>query len=160
MKKKKEKPKLSREERRWNRLEKGRRWLLENNNLNKPHLVSRYRKHMRLDLPTAMKDLEELGARYNGGDEKVFRMHQESLQYDVRMEPYSAIVETSSDEFSYIDDYISGGAPIGVTWQAVGIDPDLPYEEKVKLYAAQLDEMYTGISDDFQDDFTSDELPF
>ena len=32
----------------------------------------------------------------------------------------------------------SGGAPYGVMWEEVGIDPGLPFEEKVKLYHMQM----------------------
>lgn len=41
------------------------------------------------------------------------------------------------DTFSFIAGYTAGGAPYGVTWEEVGIDPDLPFEEKVRLYGGQ-----------------------
>ena len=34
--------------------------------------------------------------------------------------------------------YTDGGAPFGVMWEEVGIDPGLPFEEKVKLYHMQM----------------------
>jgi hypothetical protein len=146
-KKKKDTSELSREKRRYIRLEKGRNWLLRDNNLNKPHLVSRYRKFMRLDLTTAMRDLEELGARYNGGDEQSFHFHQESLQHDLAMAPYAIYMENSNDDFSCIAGYTSGGVPFGVTWEEAGIDPDLPYDEKVRLYAEQMEQPYADTDD-------------
>lgn len=33
---------------------------------------------------------------------------------------------------------IDGGAPFGVMWEEVGFDPELPFEEKVKLYHMQM----------------------
>ena len=36
------------------------------------------------------------------------------------------------------DRYTDGGAPFGVMWEEVGIDPGLPFEEKVKLYHMQM----------------------
>ena len=35
-------------------------------------------------------------------------------------------------------DIQDGGAPYGVMWEEVGIDPGLPFEEKVKLYHMQM----------------------
>ena len=34
--------------------------------------------------------------------------------------------------------YTPGGAPYGVRWEDVGIDHELPFEEKVRLYMDQL----------------------
>ena len=42
------------------------------------------------------------------------------------------------DTFSFIVGYTAGGAPYGVTWEEIGIDPDLPFEEKVRLYEEQI----------------------
>lgn len=38
------------------------------------------------------------------------------------------------DDFSFIAGYTAGGAPYGVTWEEIGIDRSLPFEEKVRLY--------------------------
>ena len=35
---------------------------------------------------------------------------------------------------AYIAGYTSGGAAYGLQWENVGIDPDLPFDEKVRLY--------------------------
>ena len=57
--------------------------------------------------------------------------------------------------FSFIAGYTPGGAPYGVTWEQVGIDSELPFEEKVRLYRKQMDaEAEELIVDD------SDKLPF
>lgn len=34
--------------------------------------------------------------------------------------------------FAYIAGYTSGGAPYGVTWEEMGIDPDLPRKERIR----------------------------
>lgn len=47
---------------------------------------------------------------------------------------YDAMTEDMDDTFSYIAGYTSGGAPYGVTWEEEGIDLDLPFDEKVRLY--------------------------
>ena len=57
--------------------------------------------------------------------------------------------------FSFIAGYTPGGAPYGVTWEQVGIDSELPFEEKVRLYRKQMD---TSADELTVDD--SDELPF
>ncbi|MBR1629917.1 MAG: hypothetical protein IJ679_11745 [Lachnospiraceae bacterium] len=38
------------------------------------------------------------------------------------------------DHFSFIAGYTAGGAPFGTTWEEIGIDQSLSFEEKVKLY--------------------------
>ena len=51
--------------------------------------------------------------------------------------------------------YTPGGAPYGVTWEEVGIDSNLPFEEKVSLYMKQADVHVEELTVD-----VSDELPF
>ena len=46
--------------------------------------------------------------------------------------------EDCDDRFAFIAGYTDGGAPYGVMWEEVGIDPGLPFEEKVKLYRMQM----------------------
>ena len=41
------------------------------------------------------------------------------------------------DTYCYIAGYTSGGAPYGVMWEQVGIDPVLPFDEKVRLYESE-----------------------
>lgn len=41
------------------------------------------------------------------------------------------------DRFAYIVGYTSGGAAYGLQWEDVGIDPDLPFDEKVRLYQSE-----------------------
>ena len=70
---------------------------------------------------------------------------------DIRMEMYSDMDGT----FAFIAGYTPGGAPYGVTWEQVGIDSELPFEEKVQLFRKQMDVS----ADEFTVD-DSDELPF
>ena len=68
------------------------------------------------------------------------------------------ISELNSDmdgTFAYIAGYTPGGAPYGVTWEEVGIDSDLPFDEKVQLYMKQMD----GSAEVLEID-DDDELPF
>ena len=70
---------------------------------------------------------------------------------DIRMEMYSDMDGT----FAFIAGYTPGGAPYGVTWEQVGIDSELPFEEKVQLYRKQMDVSADELTVD-----DSDELPF
>lgn len=58
--------------------------------------------------------------------------------------------------FAYIAGYTPGGAPYGVTWEEMGIDPDLPFEEKVKL----LEKKEKNPDSDQKPDILTDDLPF
>lgn len=58
-------------------------------------------------------------------------------------------------DFAFIAGYTPGGAPYGVRWEDVGIDSELPFEEKVRLYMDQMKDQADTLSlDDVE------ELPF
>lgn len=61
-------------------------------------------------------------------------MEREARERERLAEPY----EDCDDRFAFIAGYTDGGAPYGVMWEEVGIDPGLPFEEKVKLYHMQV----------------------
>ena len=48
--------------------------------------------------------------------------------------PDNTFTDIMDNTFSFIAGYTSGGAPYGTTWQEIGIDPMLPFEEKVRIY--------------------------
>ena len=152
MKKKPEKH-LTKQEKKQLRREKALQWLFEEGNLAKPHVLSRYRKHMRLNLQAAEKDLRELGILFDQNDEDA-KERSESLKKQAEFESrYREIIETSNDWFSYIAGETDGGFAFGVTWEEVGIDSSLPYEEKVRLYAEQMDALIHHSPE-------ADDLPF
>ena len=45
------------------------------------------------------------------------------------------LFEDMDDHFAFIAGYTPGGFPYGTTWEELGIDPGLSFEEKVKLYS-------------------------
>ncbi len=51
---------------------------------------------------------------------------------------YSDLYSDMDGTFAFIAGYTPGGAPYGVTWEEVGIDSDLPFDEKVQLYREQM----------------------
>ena len=69
----------------------------------------------------------------------------------VRIDPYTDM----NGEFAYIAGYTSGGAPYGVRWEDVGIDSELPFDEKVRLYMDQMNNRADILPPD-----DAEELPF
>ena len=65
---------------------------------------------------------------------------------DEYVDPYPYM----DDTFAYIAGYTPGGFPFGVTWEEVGIDPELPFEEKIRLFAesSREDVNHTAIEQD------------
>ena len=68
---------------------------------------------------------------------------------------YTPMYSDMDGTFAFIAGYTPGGAPYGITWEQVGIDSELPFEEKVRLYKEQMD---TSTDELIVDD--SNELPF
>ena len=52
---------------------------------------------------------------------------------------YTQMYSDMDDTFAFIAGYTPGGAPYGVTWEQVGIDSELPFEEKIRLYMNEMD---------------------
>lgn len=77
---------------------------------------------------------------------------KQKKQEDPYFDPYPDM----DDTFSYIAGYTSGGAPYGVTWEEVGIDSGLPFDEKVRIYMKQIDEAAETINVDTDDGFPFD----
>lgn len=135
------KGKLNKEERKRRRLQKGKQWLLTYQGTPK-HMVKHYRERFHVDSMTAVKDLQELGVNYTqeqldnikwAEDE---RLKQRRLEKEKKKrEKYETIYEDCDDRFAFIAGYTSGGAPYGTTWEEIGIDPELLFEEKVERLA-------------------------
>ena len=98
-----------------------------------------------VDAVNAAKDLQELGVNYTQEQldrmldrikqaEEQRRMERESKKRERPAELY----EDCGDRFDFIAGYADVVAPYGVIWEEVGIDPGLPFEEKVKLYHMQM----------------------
>ena len=68
---------------------------------------------------------------------------------------YTQMFSDMDDTFAFIAGYTPGGAPYGVTWEQVGIDSELPFEEKIRLYMNEMDVSAEELSVD-----DSNELPF
>ena len=84
------------------------------------------------------------------------RRNHKSRKIKKPQEDYISDLYSDMDStFAYIAGYTPGGAPYGVTWEEVGIDTDLPFDEKVQLYMKQMDGSAEALEID-----DHDELPF
>ena len=98
-----------------------------------------------MDAVTAAKDLQELGVNYTQEQLDQIKQAEEQRLRQRRMEREAKererlgeLYEDCDGRFAFIAGYTDGGAPYGVMWEEVGIDPGLPFEEKVKLYHMQM----------------------
>jgi hypothetical protein len=138
------KKKLTKAERKEARLRKGKQWLLTYTGLPKK-MNKHYRERFHVDAVTATKDLQELGVNYTQEQLDQIKRAEEQRLRQRRMEReakererLAELYEDCDDRFAFIAGYTDGGAPFGVMWEEVGIDPELPFEEKVKLYHMQM----------------------
>ena len=69
----------------------------------------------------------------------------------IHIDPYPDM----DGDFAFIAGYTSGGAPYGVSWEDVGIDSELPFEVKVRLYMDQMNNRADILPPD-----DAEELPF
>ena len=79
------------------------------------------------------------------------RKKKNSMTENTNTELYSDLDGT----FAFIAGYTTVGAPYGVTWEEVGIDSELPFDVKVRLYMDQM----SGSGDVLEIDDDA-ELPF
>ena len=128
----KKKKKLTKEERREQRLNKARQWALTYKG---SHIVRAYRKRFRLDYTCALKDMQAIGALSPEKFENMKRAEEIRLQKkreQKELQQEQALRDRfpdSNDTFFYIAGYTSGGAPYGVTWEEMGLTPyELPEE--------------------------------
>ena len=104
-----------------------------------------YRERFHVDAVTAAKDLQELGVNYTQEQlDQIKRVEEQRLRQrriEREAKEWERLAELYKDcdgRFAFIAGYTDGGAPYGVMWEEVGIDPGLPFEEKVKLYHMQM----------------------
>lgn len=128
-------------ERKEQRLRKARQWLTTYQGTPK-HMVKHYRERFHLDTTTALRDLQEIGVQFTQEyldavkRSEAERIRQKHLKDAAKREREMELLYADCDgRFAFIAGYTSGGAPYGLTWEDVGIDGMLPFDEKVRLYA-------------------------
>lgn len=122
----KQKKKPSKSERRDARLIKARQWVLTYQGSN---IVRAYRKRFNVDISCALKDLGEIGAIPSEKLAALQRAEQLRLQAlrrkreEKKLQAVEDSYPDSDDTFFFIAGYTSGGAPYGVTWEEMGMEP-------------------------------------
>ena len=103
-------------------------WLVEYGGTGK-HIVHAYRKKFKVDVTTALNDLGEIGA-LTSEQLAVKRQTEEIRQENLRRQKAEKELQDfydrfpdSNDQFFFIAGYTSGGAPYGVTWEEMGLEP-------------------------------------
>ena len=121
--------KLTKAERKEARLRKGKQWLLTYTGSPKK-MNKHYRERFHVDAVTAAKDLQELGVNYTQEQLDQIKQAEEQRLQQRRMEREAKererleeMYEDCDDRFAFIAGYTDGGAPFGVMWEEVGIDP-------------------------------------
>lgn len=112
--------------RRETRLRKARQWVLTYTG---SHIVRDYRKRFHLDTTCAIADMEAIGALSPEKLANLKRSEEIRIQkkQEARREKEDQATADrwadSDDTFFYIAGYTSGGAPYGVTWEEMGLEP-------------------------------------
>lgn len=127
-------------ERREIRLHKARQWITTYNGTPKK-ITSNYRKRFHVDVLTAVKDLQAIGVEFTheyleavkkSEEERIRQIH---LRNEKKRTQELDFYNDSDDTFAFIAGHTSGGAPYGITWEELGIEPYAPYEELMEAYA-------------------------
>lgn len=139
------KKKQNKTQRREVRLQKARQWLVTYQGTPK-HMIKHYKDRFHLDTTCALADLQAIGVEFTqeyldavkkNETERIRIKHEKNMEK--KQEEYAAMTGDMDERFSYIAGYTSGGAAYGMTWEEVGINSDLPLDEKVRLYYEALE---------------------
>jgi hypothetical protein len=90
------------------------------------HIVKGYRKHFGVDIMCAITELQMLGYEFTSQHIECVkksieaeRIKRQEKKEQKKLERF----ENSDDTFYYIAGYTSGGAPYGITWEEMGLEP-------------------------------------
>ncbi|MCL1976520.1 MAG: hypothetical protein FWG55_00170 [Candidatus Bathyarchaeota archaeon] len=124
----KKKRKRTRPQKRQSRLTRAQAWLPTYEGT---HIVRAYRKKFNVDTVCAVRELSEIGYKFKEGYVenllKAEMTRREQLKQKKAEEKLSKQHlnnnEEQNDLFYYIAGYTSGGAPYGITWKEMGLNP-------------------------------------
>lgn len=108
------------------RLAKGKQWV---SSYTGQHIVKGYRKQFAVDRMTAINDLHSIGIFDDEQYEQLKRNEEQRVallreRREVKaQEVWQKAHENQDSRFYYIVGYTSGGAPYGVTWEEMGLEP-------------------------------------
>jgi len=134
------KKKLNKAQRREQRLRKAGQWIVTYKGTPKK-IVKHYKERFHVDTVCALKDLQEIGVEFTqeyldavkrSEEERLKQKRMQRMQKE--QEKLALMYDDCDDTFAFIAGYTDGGAPYGTTWWEAGIDPDLPFDEKVRQY--------------------------
>ena len=113
-------------------------------------VIKGYRDKFRVDVNTAIRELQELGYEFKEGYAecalRVEEIRVEQLHAKKSESGQSGFYnDFQDDRFAYIADYTSGGAPYGLTWEESDM---IPYEEELIYERAELEEELAAIESD------------
>ena len=120
------------------RLDKAKKWL---ETYIGDNILKAYRKKFAVGRLDAIKELQILGLEFSSDviqkEKQAVEAHQQNIRNrkakrraDRSVENSSVDLSTHSDDnFFFIAGYTSGGAPYGVTWQEMGLEPYEGYGE-------------------------------
>jgi hypothetical protein len=115
------------------RLRKARQWLAAYDGVER-RIVRHYRDKFKVDIPTAIRDLREIGHEFpEGYAEAVLHGEEQRLRQKALKKQEQREMDTTwrDDRFYFIAGYTPGGAPYGVTWEEMGLEP---FEDEDALY--------------------------
>lgn len=119
------------------RLQKARQWLLNYNGTRK-YMVKHYRKRFHVDITTAISDLSKIGVEFTPEYlEGVNRSEAEGIrqkQLKKQQREQELFTDFSDKRFAFIAGYTEGGAPYGITWKELGLEPYASAEELMEAY--------------------------
>lgn len=93
------------------------------------HIVHAYRQKFKVDVTTALNDLGEIGAltpeqlTAKRQAEAVRQAYLRREKAERKSQSLYDCFPDSNDQFFFIAGYTSGGAPYGVTWEEMGLEP-------------------------------------
>lgn len=114
------------------RLSKAKQWITTYSG-NPKKIVKSYKKRFKVDTTCALNDLQSIGVEFTQEHlDAVKRSEQQRIQQKrLKKQQNSADKWADSDDtFFFIAGYTSGGAPYGVTWEEMVLEP---YEDKDDL---------------------------
>ena len=110
------------------RIRMARQWLSDYAGTGK-RIVHAYRKKFKVDVTTALNDLGEIGAltpeqlalKRRAEEIRLENLRREKAEKE--LQSFYDRFPDSNDQFFFIAGYTSGGAPYGVTWEEMGLEP-------------------------------------
>ena len=114
------------------RLARGKQWVPSYTG---QHIVKAYRKRFGVDRMTAINDLHRIGVIDDQEFERLKKTEEERIaalrkqREEKALEAWQKAQEDQDSRFYFIAGYTSGGAPFGVTWEEMGLEPWGEFEE-------------------------------